>query len=46
MTLLYVAAQRGDIQMAQLALLANPDLTLRDVTFHATPLGWQNIFSR
>ncbi len=46
MTLLHAAVQRDDLGLAQLALSANPDLTIQDATFHSTPLGWAKHLQR
>lgn len=39
-TLLHIAAERNDIALAQLALSAHPDLTIKDKVYHGTALGW------
>jgi GNAT superfamily N-acetyltransferase len=39
-TLLHIAAERNDGDLAQLALSANPDLQLKDKTWNATALEW------
>lgn len=39
-TLLHVAAARNDVELAKLALTANPDFTIRDKTYDGTALGW------
>jgi ankyrin repeat protein len=43
-SLLHVAAERNDGELAQLALSAGPDLQWRDNTWKATPLEWANHF--
>jgi GNAT superfamily N-acetyltransferase len=43
-SLLHVAAERNDAELAELALSAGPDLHWRDNTWKATPLEWANYF--
>ena len=45
-TVLHMAAQRNDMALAELALSANPDLTLRDSWHDSPPLGWAEFFQR
>jgi ribosomal protein S18 acetylase RimI-like enzyme len=45
-TLLHLAAQRNDVELAQLALSAGPDLNQKDTGFQSTPLGWARHFQR
>jgi GNAT superfamily N-acetyltransferase len=45
-TLLHEAASRGDVELARLALSANPDLSKQDPVYHSTPLGWAKHFQR
>jgi len=45
-TLLHIAAQRNDMELAQLALSAGPDLTIEDKWHDATPLDWARYFER
>ncbi|MCL5996459.1 MAG: GNAT family N-acetyltransferase [Chloroflexi bacterium] len=45
-TLLHEAAQRDDVELARLALSANPNLNIEDETFKSTPLGWARHFQR
>ena len=45
-TLVHIAVQRNDIELARLALSANPDLTIKDNTHHSTSLGWAEFFRR
>ncbi|AEV99560.1 hypothetical protein A4D02_27355 [Niastella koreensis] len=39
-TLLHIAAERNDVALAQLALTAHPDLSIKDSTWNAPALGW------
>ncbi|MEO8406709.1 MAG: hypothetical protein ABI480_19000, partial [Chitinophagaceae bacterium] len=39
-SLLHIAAERNDIALAELALSANPDLTIKDRVYQSTALGW------
>ena len=39
-TPLHEAILRKDIELARLLLSANPDLSIQDLQFKATPLGW------
>jgi hypothetical protein len=39
-TLLHEATSRGDVELARLALSANPDLNMKDKVYQSTPLGW------
>jgi GNAT superfamily N-acetyltransferase len=43
-TLLHIAAERNDGELAELALSAHPDLQLKDKAFKATPLEWARHF--
>jgi ankyrin repeat protein len=43
-TLLHVAAERNDAELAELALSAGSDPHWRDKTWKATPLEWANHF--
>lgn len=43
-TLLHIAAERNDGELAELALSANPDLQMKDKAFKATPLEWARHF--
>ncbi|NII28524.1 GNAT family N-acetyltransferase [Pseudoflavitalea sp. X16] len=45
-TLLHIAAQRGDIALAQLALNAGVDLSIKDKEHDAIALGWAYYFHR
>ena len=45
-TLLHLAADRNDIQLAQLALSAHPDLGIKDKIYDGTPLGWAEHLQR
>ena len=45
-TLLHIAAQRNDIELARLALSAHPDLQVTDIMHDGTPLGWAHHFRR
>lgn len=45
-TLLHIAAQKNDMELAQLALSANPDLAIEDKWHDATPLDWARYFER
>ncbi len=45
-TPLHEAAERNDIELAHVVLVANPDLEVRDVQFHATPLDWAKHLQR
>lgn len=45
-TLLHIAAERNDIELAKLALSAHPDLTVTDKTYNATAPGWAEHLSR
>lgn len=44
--LLHIAAQRGDIALAKLALEAGVDLTRKDKEHGGIPLGWAYYFNR
>jgi len=46
LTLLHIAAERNDIALAQLALDARPDLTIKDKTHDGTPFGWAYYLQR
>lgn len=45
-TLLHIAAQRGDIALAQLALNAGVDLSIKDAEHNGIALGWAWYFHR
>jgi GNAT superfamily N-acetyltransferase len=45
-TLLHIAAEKNDMELAQLTLQANPDLTIKDKTYNSTALGWAMFFKR
>jgi hypothetical protein len=45
-TLLHIAAERGDIALARLALAARPNLEIRDKIYHGTAADWANHFNR
>jgi GNAT superfamily N-acetyltransferase len=45
-TLLHIAAESNDIELARLALSANPDLTLCDCVHHGTAMDWAMFFKR
>ncbi len=45
-TLLHVAAERNDLELARLALSAGVDLSLQDTIHHGTGLGWAIFFRR
>jgi ankyrin repeat protein len=45
-TLLHIAAERNDLALAQLALSAHPDLTIKDSTWNAPALGWAHHLQR
>lgn len=45
-TLLHIAAERNDIDLARLALAGKPDLHITDKMFNSTPLGWAEYFGR
>ncbi|HEY1167139.1 MAG TPA: hypothetical protein VGE90_18320, partial [Chitinophaga sp.] len=45
-TILHIAAERNDIDLAMLALSANPNLDIRDKIYYGTPLGWAEHFGR
>ena len=45
-TALHEAANRNDIALARLALSARPDLTIEDMHFHGTPMGWARHMNR
>ncbi|HVI43649.1 MAG TPA: GNAT family N-acetyltransferase [Chitinophaga sp.] len=45
-TLLHIAAERNDTALAQLALSAHPDLSIRDKFYKSTPLDWAGHFDR
>ena len=45
-TLLHIAAERNDLALAQLALTAHPDLTIKDSTWNAPALGWAHHLQR
>lgn len=39
-TLLHIAAERNDVELAKLVLLARPDLKVRDKVYQSTPRDW------
>jgi hypothetical protein len=43
-TLMHEAVSRGDVELAQLVLSANPDLNVKDEVYQSTPLGWARHF--
>jgi GNAT superfamily N-acetyltransferase len=43
-TLLHIAAERNDGELAELALSAKPDLHVKDKNYKATPLDWARHF--
>lgn len=45
-TLLHIAAERNDIKLAELAIAAKPDLTIKDRVYKSTALGWAQHFQR
>lgn len=45
-TLLHIAAQRGDIALAELALNAGVDLSIKDAEHDSIALGWAYYFHR
>lgn len=45
-TILHEAARRNDMELAKLALSANASLTIKDKSFHGTPLDWATHFQR
>ncbi|MDP4262540.1 MAG: GNAT family N-acetyltransferase [Bacteroidota bacterium] len=45
-TLLHIAADRNDIALAELALSANPDLTIKDKIYNSTALDWAKHLQR
>ena len=45
-TLLHIAAQRGDIALARLALNAGVDLSIKDKEHDSIALGWASYFHR
>ena len=45
-TLLHIAAERDDPALAELALQANPDLTIKDSIYNGIALGWAQYFQR
>jgi len=46
LTLLHVAAERGDTDLARLALSVRPNLFLQDSIHHGTALDWARYFKR
>jgi ribosomal protein S18 acetylase RimI-like enzyme len=46
LTLLHKAAERGDAELAMLALSAAPDLEAKDEQYGGTPLGWARYTGR
>jgi len=46
LTLLHVAAEKDDIELAKLALAATPDLTIQDNWHNGIPLGWAHYLGR
>ncbi|MFT3677395.1 MAG: GNAT family N-acetyltransferase [Chitinophagaceae bacterium] len=45
-TLLHIAAERNDLELAKLALMAGVDLSLQDTMHHGIGLGWAIFFRR
>lgn len=45
-TLLHEAVLRGDAELARVLLSAGPDLTIKDLDYHSTPLGWARHLGR
>lgn len=45
-TLMHIAAQRNDIELAKLSLSANIDLSILDTDYHSSALGWAMHFNR
>lgn len=45
-TLMHIAAEKNDIELARLALAAHADLTLLDTQHHGSALGWAMFFKR
>jgi GNAT superfamily N-acetyltransferase len=45
-TLLHIAAMRGDLELAQLAMTYHPDLTITDKEHDSTAMGWALYFRR
>ncbi|HEY8894675.1 MAG TPA: hypothetical protein VIM79_07660, partial [Niastella sp.] len=45
-TLLHIAAERDDAALAELALQAKPDLTIKDAIYDGIPLGWAHYLQR
>jgi GNAT superfamily N-acetyltransferase len=45
-TLLHIAAEKGDTELARLTLQANPDLTIKDKIHQGTALDWAMYFKR
>jgi predicted N-acetyltransferase YhbS len=45
-TLLHIAAERNDLALAELALQARPDLSVKDAVYHNTALGWAEVLER
>jgi len=45
-TLLHIAAERDDAALAELALRAKPDLTIKDAIYDGIPLGWAHYLQR
>lgn len=45
-TLLHIAAERNDIELAQLAISAKPDLEIKDKIYNSTPLNWAHYMNR
>lgn len=45
-TLLHVAAEKNDIELAKLALAAKPDVEIKDHVYNSTALGWAQHFKR
>lgn len=45
-TLLHIAAERDDAALAELALQAKPDLTIKDAVYNGIALGWAQYLQR
>lgn len=45
-TILHMAVERNDIELARLALAAKPDLSVRDYRYNATALDWSGHLQR
>jgi predicted N-acetyltransferase YhbS len=45
-TLMHIAADRGDMELARMALVAGPDMSIKDRWYKSTPLDWAKFFKR